>query len=125
MPALDRRSMDSSVTSPAARELTTTDEEPEAVVNMALLSTFSDSRENKMLLAAMLEEAFFIRRINLKGYPAMMVFGTVSKLSTTILALVLSFSLNSPLESSSFSLFLIRTQKVSSSFKSSPVAVSR
>ncbi len=98
-------SMDSSATSPAARELTTIEEDPDSVVNTELLSTFSDSRENKMLLAAMLADAFFIRRISVNGSPAMMFSGMVSKLSTTILAFVLSFSLNSPLVSS-FSLFL-------------------
>ena len=75
------------------------------MVKTELLSTFSDSKVNRILLAAMLADAFFIRRIRRKGSPAIMVSGIVSKLSTTILAFVLSFSLNSPLLSS-FSLFL-------------------
>ena len=60
----------SSVLCPAAREFTTMEEEPESVVNTALSVTFSDSRVNKMLLAATFSDAFFMRRIRSKSSPA-------------------------------------------------------
>ena len=78
------------------------------MVNTALSSTFSDSREKRMLLAGMPEEAFFIRSTSSNSSPATMSAGMVSKLSTMILAWVRSFSLNSP-SSSSLSLLWMRT----------------
>ena len=55
---------------PDARELTTTEFEPFTVVNTGLSLTASDSKVNRMLLAAILLEAFFMRTFSVKSCPA-------------------------------------------------------
>ena len=68
--APDSKSITTSDTCPGARLLITVELEPFFVVNTGLDSTSSGAKVSMILLACMLEDAFFMRTFKVNGWPA-------------------------------------------------------